>query len=122
MRAAWPVATVIFDPFFGFDRLMNAVPPLAAFGEAAGELVDDHDLAVADDVLPVEEHLARDLDRARRRTRRSSTAAAGPSPRAWAARGRVAGRRASARSCVRRGRTRKCSSSTNFGSTSAAQR
>ena len=63
IRAAWSVANVIFDAFLGLDRLVNARPPLAAFGQAAGELVDDHDLAVADHVLPVEKHLAADFDR-----------------------------------------------------------
>ena len=51
------------DAFLGLDGLVDAGPPLAAFAEPAGEFVDDHDLAVADDVLPVEKHLAADLDR-----------------------------------------------------------
>ena len=51
------------DAFFRFDRLMNAGPPLAAFAEAAREFVDDHDLAVAHHVLPIEKHLARHFDR-----------------------------------------------------------
>ena len=42
-----------FDLFLGLHRLMQAVLPAAALGGAAGKLVDDHDLAVADDVLPV---------------------------------------------------------------------
>ena len=46
------------DALLGLDGLVQAVAPLAAFGQAAGELVDDHDLAVADDVLPVELVLA----------------------------------------------------------------
>ena len=52
-----------FDAFLRFDRLMNAGPPLAAFAQPARELIDDHDLAVADDVLPVEKHFAADFDR-----------------------------------------------------------
>ena len=51
------------DALLGLDRLVDAVAPLAALGQPAGELVDDHDLAVADDVLPVEVILAVDLDR-----------------------------------------------------------
>ena len=39
--------------FFGFDRLVQAIRPAAAGHEAAGELVDDDDLAVLDDVLHV---------------------------------------------------------------------
>ncbi|KKM71620.1 hypothetical protein LCGC14_1428780, partial [marine sediment metagenome] len=46
----------------GLDRLVDAAAPLAAFGQAAGELVDDHHLAVADHVLPVAKELAVDLD------------------------------------------------------------
>src|SRR5205814_1939594 len=40
-------------PFLGLDGLMDAGAPLAALTEAAGEFIDDHDLAVADDVLAV---------------------------------------------------------------------
>ena len=35
------------------DRLVEAVGPLSAGHEPAGELVDDHDLAVRDDVVAV---------------------------------------------------------------------
>ena len=41
------------DAFLGFDGLMEAVGPAAAGHEAAGELVDDDDFAVLDDVLDV---------------------------------------------------------------------
>ena len=41
------------DAFFCFDCLVEAVGPAAAGHEAAGELVDDDDLAVFDDVLDV---------------------------------------------------------------------
>ena len=40
--------------FLGFDGLMEAVAPAAAWHETARELVDDHDLAVFDHVLDVE--------------------------------------------------------------------
>ena len=39
--------------FFGFDRLVQAVGPLPADHEPAGEFVNDHDLAVLDDVVLV---------------------------------------------------------------------
>ena len=52
-----------FDAFLGFDGLVDAGPPLAAFAEAAGEFVDDDDFAIADDVLTIEKHFARDFDR-----------------------------------------------------------
>ena len=52
-----------FDAFFGLDRLMDAVAPFAAFGQSSGELVDDHDFPVANDVLPVQMVIAVDLDR-----------------------------------------------------------
>ena len=39
--------------FLGFDGLVQAVAPLAAFHQAAGELVDDDDLAVLHDVVHV---------------------------------------------------------------------
>ena len=52
------------DALLGLDRLVQALAPLAAFGQTAGELVDDHDLAVADDVLPVELVLPLHEDRA----------------------------------------------------------
>ena len=42
------------DRLLGFDCLMEAIPPGAAFGGAAGRFVDDHDLAVSHDVLSVE--------------------------------------------------------------------
>ncbi len=57
------MANVIFDAFLGLDGLVDAGPPLAAFAEPARELVDDHDFAVADHVLAVEEHLAGHFDR-----------------------------------------------------------
>ena len=41
------------DAFLGFDGLVEAVGPAAAGHEAAGELVDDDDFAVLDDVLDV---------------------------------------------------------------------
>ncbi len=41
------------DAFLGFDGLMEAVGPAAAGHEAAGELVDDDDFALFDDVLDV---------------------------------------------------------------------
>ena len=41
------------DPFFGLDGLVQAVAPLAAFHFAAGELIDDDDRAVLDDVVHV---------------------------------------------------------------------
>ncbi len=41
------------DPLLGLDRLVEAVGPLPAGHQAAGELVDDHDLAVHDDVVAV---------------------------------------------------------------------
>ena len=43
------------DAFLGFDGLMQAVAPFAPFRHAAGEFVDDHDLAVADDIMPIEQ-------------------------------------------------------------------
>jgi hypothetical protein len=39
--------------FLGLDRLVQAVRPAPARHGAAGELVDDHHLAVLDDVLDV---------------------------------------------------------------------
>ena len=41
------------EAFLGLDRLMDAVGVAAAVHQAAGELVDDDDLAVLDDVLLV---------------------------------------------------------------------
>ena len=41
------------DAFLGFDGLMEAVGPSAAWHETAGELVDDDDFALFDDVLDV---------------------------------------------------------------------
>ncbi len=41
------------DAFLGFDGLVGAVGPATAGHEAAGELVDDDDFAVLDDVLDV---------------------------------------------------------------------
>ncbi len=45
----------LFDrhAFFGLDRLVQAVAPLTAFHQTAGELVDDDDLAILDDVVDV---------------------------------------------------------------------
>ena len=51
------------DPLLGFDGLVDAVAPFSPLGQAAGEFVDDHDFAVADHVLAVEEILAIDDDR-----------------------------------------------------------
>src|SRR5439155_19018780 len=47
------------EPLLRFHRLVDAVAPAAARHEATGELVDDDDLAVLDDVLAVDalEHL-----------------------------------------------------------------
>src|SRR4051812_9990485 len=50
--------------FFGFDGLVDAGPPLAAFAEAAGEFVDDDNLAIADHIVLVQKHLAPNFDRA----------------------------------------------------------
>jgi hypothetical protein len=41
------------DPFLGLDRLVQAVRPAAPVHHAAGELVDDDDLLVLDDVVGV---------------------------------------------------------------------
>src|SRR3546814_19182419 len=40
--------------FLGLDRLVQAVGPAAAVHHAAGEFVDDDDLAVLDDIIGVE--------------------------------------------------------------------
>ena len=48
------VLALDLDAFLGLDRLVQAVAPAAARHQAAGELVDDHDLAVLDHVLHVE--------------------------------------------------------------------
>ena len=40
-------------PFLGFDRLVQPIRPAPAFHHAPGELVDDDDLAVLDDVIDV---------------------------------------------------------------------
>ena len=48
-----------FDPFLGFDRLVRAVAPFASLGDAARELVDDHDLAVENDILPIANEVPR---------------------------------------------------------------
>ncbi len=50
------------DARLGLDGLVDSLAPLAAFGEPAGELVDDDDLAVADNELAVLNELALDLD------------------------------------------------------------
>ena len=39
--------------FLGFHRLVQTVRPAAAIHHAAGELVDDDDLAILDDVIDV---------------------------------------------------------------------
>ena len=41
------------DALFGLDRLVHALVVAAAVQDAAGELVDDEDLAVGDDVVLV---------------------------------------------------------------------
>ncbi len=51
------------DAFLGLDRLVQALVVAAAGEDAAGELVDDQDLAVADDVVLVLEEELLDLDR-----------------------------------------------------------
>ena len=48
------VLALDLDAFLGFDGLVQAVAPVAARHQAAGELVDDDDLAVLDHVLHVE--------------------------------------------------------------------
>ena len=63
IRAACPVATVTSTPLLRLDRLVDALAPLAAFGQPAGILVDDDHFAVADDELPVARVLAIDHDR-----------------------------------------------------------
>ena len=47
------VLALDLDAFLGFDGLVQAVAPAAARHQAAGELVDDDDLAVLDDVVVV---------------------------------------------------------------------
>ena len=44
----------IFDLLLGLDRLVQAVAPAASRHQAAGELVDDDDLAVLHHVVDVE--------------------------------------------------------------------
>ena len=39
--------------FFGLDRLVQTVAPLSSFHQTTGELVDDDDLAIFDDVVDV---------------------------------------------------------------------
>ncbi len=45
----------LFDrhAFLGFDGLVQTVTPLATFHQTTGELVDDDDLAIFDDVIHV---------------------------------------------------------------------
>ena len=43
---------------------MNSVAPFAPFRQTTRELIDDNDLSIAHDVLPVENEIAMDLDRA----------------------------------------------------------
>ena len=50
-----------FDALFRLDRLMNAGPPLAALGETPREFVDDDDLTILYDILPIEEELSATL-------------------------------------------------------------
>ena len=47
------VLTLDRHPFLGLDRLVQALRPAPTRHRAAGELVDDHDLPVTDDVLDV---------------------------------------------------------------------
>ena len=47
------VLALDLDVLFGFDRLVQAVGPAASWHEAAGELVDDEDLAVLHDVFDI---------------------------------------------------------------------
>ena len=47
------VLALDLDVLFGFDRLMQSIGPAAARHEAAGELVDDEDLAVLHHVLDI---------------------------------------------------------------------
>ncbi len=47
------VSSLILHAFLGLDRLVQAVAPVPAGHQAAGELVDDDDLAVLDDVVHV---------------------------------------------------------------------
>ena len=51
-----------FHALLGLDRLVNAGPPFATFGEAARRFIDDHDFAVADDIVLVVEEFAGDFD------------------------------------------------------------
>ena len=41
------------DPLLRLDRLMEPVAPRPSLRGTAGELIDDHDLPVADDILPI---------------------------------------------------------------------
>ena len=52
-----------FDALLRLDGLVDAVSPFAALRQPAGKLVDDHDFAVANDVLAIEMVLAIDQDR-----------------------------------------------------------
>ena len=94
------------DALLGLDGLMDAVAPFAAFGQPAGELVDDHDLAVADHVLPVEMILAVDQDRPLDVLVDVDHADGVHRLAAWPAGGPSAGPRASVRPSFSRGRTR----------------
>ena len=94
------------DALLGLDGLVDAVAPLAALGQPAGELVDDHDLAVADHVLPVEVVLAVDQDRPLDVLVDVDHADGVQRRRAWAAGGPSGGPRGSARPSSSRGRTR----------------
>ncbi len=46
VASVW-VSSLILHAFLGFDRLVQAVAPLPAVHQAAGELVDDDHLAFA---------------------------------------------------------------------------
>ena len=94
------------DPFLGLDRLVHALAPLAAFGQPAGELVDDHHLAVADDELPVARVLAIDHDRLLDVVVDVDHADGVHGLRLGQQRGPSAGPRGSARRSSSRGRTR----------------
>jgi hypothetical protein len=52
-----------FDFLFRFERLMNPVAPLAALRQTPREFVDDHNLAILNDVLSIEMKVAIHFDR-----------------------------------------------------------
>ena len=53
-RREGDVLLLDLHPLLGLDRLVEPVAPAPSRHGPAGELVDDHHLAVADDVLPIE--------------------------------------------------------------------